>query len=87
MTPAPRRPDRQSDRRGAPRPPRRAPSPGPAFSIPWNIVLWVVGILAVVAGLWIFRDAISAFLSQVLSWVITILIILAIIRFFFFPRR
>lgn len=88
MKPAPREPNRPANSRGISRPPvRRAPSAYSSFSIPWNIVFWVLGILAVVVGLWVFRDAISAFLSQVLSWVIMILVILGIIRLFLFPRR
>ena len=40
--------------------------------IPWEIVLPLLCVIAAVAMIWIFRDAITAFISQLLSWAIMI---------------
>ncbi len=65
---------------------RRRPSLKREIMIPWRIILTIAGILVLVAVLWVGRDAISAFLSQVLSWIITIIVIILLIRFFIFRR-
>lgn len=48
--------------------------------IPWRVILMMIGVALFIAVLWIYRDAISAFLAQVLSWVITILIIVFLVK-------
>ncbi len=80
-------PTPQPQRRSAPkRPPvRRAPTS--SFSIPWNTVLPIIGIICVILFLYLFRSEISAFLSQILSWAITIIIIVLIFRWLFRRRR
>jgi hypothetical protein len=88
QVPVPAPPSRRASERGPSRPPvHRAPLTGLPSSIPWNFVITVLGIIAVVVFLWLFRDVITAFLSQVLSWILTIVIILGILKFFLFPRR
>lgn len=57
------------------------------FQVPWERLLPIIGILAVIAMLWICRDAITEFLSQILSWVVTLVVIVFIIKCFLFPRR
>lgn len=55
--------------------------------IPFGLLFTILGIAVVIICLWIFRDPISAFLTQVLTWVITILIIIFLIKWFIFPKR
>lgn len=66
---------------------RRVSSPANRFWIPWNIVFPIIGIILAIVLCWVFRDEITAFLSQVLGWIITILIIIFLIKYFIFPRR
>lgn len=54
--------------------------------IPWRVILMIIGVVLFIAVLWIYRDAISAFLAQVLSWVITILIIVFLVKMFIHRR-
>lgn len=54
--------------------------------VPWRAILIVVGILIIIAALWVNRDAITAFLSQILSWVITIIVIIFLVKLFIFRR-
>lgn len=56
-------------------------------SLPWNLILPIGAVVALVIFLWIFRHQITAFLTQVLSWIIIILIIYVVIRWILFPRR
>ncbi len=59
--------------------------------IPWErvlpILLSLLSIAAVIAALWIFREAITAFLTQILTWVLTIAVIVAIVKYFLSPPR
>ena len=55
--------------------------------IPFDLLFKIMGIVIVIICLWVFRDPISAFLTQVLTWVITVLIIIFLIKWFIFPRR
>lgn len=65
---------------------KRRPSPRREMMIPWRIILMIVGVLIIATMLWVCRDAISAFLSQVLSWVITIIVIIFLVKLFIFRR-
>ncbi len=55
--------------------------------IPWRIVLPIIAVIALVVLCFVFKDAITSFLSQVLAWVIIILIIIAVFKWLIFPRR
>ena len=78
--------DRSSQPRRAPRTPRVSRRPSD-FQFPWRIVLPVLAVIGIVVLCVVYRDAISAFLSQVLAWVLTVVIILLILRWLIFPRR
>lgn len=66
---------------------RRMSVPMERFQIPWSIVFPIIGIILAVVLCWVFRDEITAFLTQVLAWFITILIIISIIKYIFPGRR
>lgn len=66
---------------------RRTYSPVNEFHIPWNIILPLIGIVVIVAFCWIYREAITDFLMQVLNWIFIILLIIFLIKWFIFPRR
>ena len=55
--------------------------------IPWRIVLPIIAIIAIIVLCIVFKDAITSFLAQVLTWVLIVLIIIAIIKWLIFPRR
>lgn len=57
------------------------------MNIPWNILLPIIGIIAVVIFCWIFREEITNFLMQLLTWVIVILVIIFIVKWFIFPKK
>lgn len=56
-------------------------------NIPWGAILLVVGIIAVVAFLWIYREVITAFLMQVFTWIIMILIMILLCKWLIFGGR
>lgn len=84
-------PDNENGRRkttGSKRPSTRQRSTGAGNAqIPFGLLFTILGIAAVIICLWVFRDPISAFLTQVLTWVITVLIIIFLIKWFIFPKR
>ena len=45
-------------------------------SIPWNVVIPIIGIVILVVLCVVFREAITEFLVQVLTWIIMILVII-----------
>ena len=55
--------------------------------IPFGLLFTILGIAVVIICLWVFRDPISVFLTQVLTWLITILIIIFLIKWFIFPQK
>lgn len=55
------------------------------FSIPWKIVLPIIILFIVLTICWIYRDAITSFLTQLLTWVIIIVVIIFLIRWFILP--
>lgn len=57
------------------------------MNIPWNILLPIIGIIAVVTFCWIFKEEITNFLMQLLTWVIVILVIISIVKWFIFPKK
>ena len=61
--------------------------PSSGTNIPWSSLLIIIGIIAIIAFCWIFREAITDFLMQLLTWVIIILIIIFVIKWFIFPKR
>ena len=71
-----------------PRPPRPARQPrGGGFAIPWTAVILLVLLAAVLIFCYCYRDVITEFLAQVLSWVIILLIIYLVLRRILFGRR
>lgn len=71
---------------------RRTSSPYTSYrrssiEIPWRLVIIVLTIVIIISCLWVYRDVITAFLMRLLSWVITLLIIVFLIKWFIFPRR
>jgi len=78
---------------GAPaRPAPRTPAKRPAVrsggsSVPWRILLPVIGILIVVALCVIFRQAIAEFMTQLITWAVIILIILLLFKWLIFGGR
>ena len=74
----------------SPRPPRpctaRRPRSG-GFAFPWAAVILLVLLAAVLGFCYLYRDAISNFLAQLLSWVIILLIIYLVLRGILFGGR
>lgn len=67
---------------------RRSFSLGANFpQVPFGVLMSILCVIVVVVCLWVYREAISAFLAQVLSWIITILIIVFLVKWFIFPKR
>ena len=91
ITPPAVTPDNGNGRRkttGPKRPSTRQRSSGTGNTqIPFGLLFTILGIAVVIICLWVFRDPISAFLTQVLTWVITVLIIIFLIKWFIFPKR
>jgi hypothetical protein len=54
--------------------------------IPWEIVLGIVAGLGIIALLWANRDAITAFLTELLTWIILIVVGLLLLRYAVFGR-
>ncbi len=75
-------------RRATPRPPATRPSARRSWSppdffqagLPWEKILPIAGLVLAVLALWLFRDAITALLGQILAWTIVILIIVLIFK-------
>ena len=61
--------------------------PAGGIDIPWRIVIPVLLIAAAIALCVIYRDSITAFLSQILVWVITIIVIVLLVRWLIFGGR
>lgn len=84
------RPVRNSPTRSTPRAPAKRPatqrssSGGYFASVPWRIVPPIIGIIILVILCVVFREAITAFLTQVLAWIIIILIIVFLVKWFIF---
>ena len=81
---APPAPDRRPPRRPA-RPPARRPAP--SIFIPWDKLLPVIGFLALLALLFLFRKEITAFLQELFVWIIMILAIVFIFKYLLFGGR
>lgn len=58
-----------------------------SYQIPWRIVFPIIAIIAIAVVGFVFRDAITSFLAQVLTGLLSILIIIVIIKWLIFPRR
>lgn len=56
-------------------------------TIPWNVVLPIIGLVALVILCVVFRDAITEFLVQVLTWIIMILVIIFLVKWLIFGGR
>lgn len=68
--------------------PRKARRPRSApVNIPWNYIIPAVLIIAAIVLCVVFRDVITEFLAQLLTWAIVILVIYIIIRLVFGGRR
>lgn len=78
------RSDSGESRRNLPQ--RRRPDRRLDVRIPWEIVLPLVCVIVAVTMIWVFRDAITAFLSQLLSWAVMIVILVFIIKKMIFPK-
>ena len=73
-----------------PRPPQPRTSRQPrggGFAFPWAAVILLVLLAAVLGFCYLYRDAISNFLAQLLSWVIILLIIYLVLRGILFGGR
>lgn len=57
------------------------------IQIPWRMVLLLITITTIIILCIIFREAITSFLVQVLTWTLIVLIIIAIIKWLIFPKR
>ena len=57
------------------------------FALPWNRILPVIGIIAAVIFCWIFRREITEFLTQLLVWVIFIVILVVAVKYMIFGGR
>ena len=55
-------------------------------AIPWKPIIIAVCIIAAIAFCWIYRDAITEFIGQVIAWIIIIAVVVLIIRFLFRRR-
>lgn len=64
----------------------RRPTRGPV-QLPWNYIIPGSLIVALIVLCIIFRDAITDFLAQILTWAIVILVVYIIIRIIFGRRR
>lgn len=71
----------------APQRKHNIPAGGYGVNIPWRIIIPVLLIAAAIALCVIYRDSITAFLSQILAWVITIIVIILLIRWLIFGGR
>ena len=84
-----------SSRGRAPSRADRTPAKRPSYGggglstpdIPWKIIGYGALIVLAIVLIVVFRDPIRAFLSEVLSWLIIIGIVVLILRFFVFRRR
>lgn len=63
------------------RPPVRSRAPRMAFSLPWNRLLPVLAVLALLVVCFVFRAAIKAFLMELLTWAITLLVVIFIFKY------
>lgn len=73
-------------RRDTVRRPHVRSAPRESFSIPWNTLVPIIGVLCAILFLYLYRNEISAFLSQILSWVFTIVVIVLIFKLIFRRR-
>ena len=62
--------------------PYRRPKAYRNVEIPWRYILPVLGVILLVVVLYIFRNEITSFLSMLLSWVIVLVIVVAILKSF-----
>ena len=73
----------------APRQPITSHLPRASFSMPsisWSVVLGVLVGLVAIALLWVNRDAITAFLTEVFMWTTIIVVSLFLLRYVVFGR-
>ena len=85
-------PVKKSPVRSAPRTPAKRPAThrGGGSGMPaihWNMVIPIIGIVILVVLCVVFREAITEFLVQVLTWVIMILVIIFLVKWFIFGGR
>lgn len=57
------------------------------MNIPWRAILPVVLAIVVLAFLYVNRYAITAFFSQLISWIVTIVVLIIIFKLLIFPGR
>lgn len=55
--------------------------------LPWDRILIIAAVIAAVAFCWIYREAITAFLTEVFTWVILIVIMVLLLKWIIFGRR
>lgn len=86
-------PVNHSPARSAPRAPVKRPAThrrgvsNDFGAIPWNVVLPIIGLIALVILCVVFREAITEFLVQVLTWIIMILVIIFLVKWLIFGGR
>ncbi len=76
--------------RPRPHPPVRRPpmrSRSPRFSLPWGRVLPVLAVLALLVVCFVFRSAITAFLMDLLTWAIILLVVIYIFKCLLFGGK
>lgn len=59
----------------------------PMVSIPWNIILPVIGVVALLVLCFLNREAITMFLREVFGWILIILVMAYILKLFLFGGR
>ena len=69
------------------RPTVRSRAPRPAFSLPWDRLLPVLAVLALLVVCFVFRSAIKAFLMDLLTWAIILLVIIWIFKSLLFGGK
>lgn len=68
-------------------PPVRGRAPGPAFSFPWGRLFPVLLVLALLMVCFVFRAEIKAFLIELLTWAIILLIVILIFKHLLFGGK
>ena len=56
-------------------------------NIPWRIIFIIVAVLVLLIFLWIFREEITLFLTQLVVWVIIIVALVYIVKRILFGRK
>lgn len=60
-------------------------TPLPPINIPWKLIIYVALVALIIWLLYTYRDVIAVVLSNLIAWVITIVILLIILRLIIWP--